>query len=91
MPENEYPAKIEVAAFSGYKVNERPLYFIVEERKIDVVNIIDRWYGEENDSYKVLADDGKTYLLKWNRALDQWFLVKTVESSENNQSKDLPR
>ncbi|MBW1912876.1 MAG: hypothetical protein JRI43_06905 [Deltaproteobacteria bacterium] len=73
---DEFPIKIEVAAYSGYKANERPLYFIINERKLDVVNIIDRWYGVEHDYYKVLADDGRLYLLKWNRIHDVWFLVK---------------
>ena len=40
MPGDKLPTKIEVVAFSGYKANERPLYFIVNERKLDVVNIL---------------------------------------------------
>jgi len=40
---------------------------------------LDRWYGEEHDYYKVLADDGKVYLIRWHRFLDSWFLVKVLE------------
>ena len=79
MSGDKLPTKIEVVSFSGYKANERPLYLIVNERKLDVVNIIDRWYGVEHDYYKVLADDGRVYLLRWHRMHDLWFLVKIID------------
>ncbi|MBW1729919.1 MAG: hypothetical protein JRH08_11225 [Deltaproteobacteria bacterium] len=71
--------KIEVAAYSGYKANERPLYFIVGNKKKVVKNLIDRWYGLEHDYFKVLADDSKVYLIKWHRSLDVWHLVQVSE------------
>lgn len=73
------PLRIEVVAYSGYKANERPLYFILNENKLGVVEVLDRWYGEEHDYFKVLADDGKVYLIRWHRLLDSWFLVKIME------------
>lgn len=79
MPEDTFPRKIEVTAYSGYKANERPLYFVLDERKLEVKDIIDRWYGVEHDYYKVVADDGKIYLLRWHRILDLWFVVKIME------------
>ena len=68
--------RIRVVSYSGYKANERPLYFFLENRKMEVRNIVDRWYGEENDYFKVLADDGRVYLIRWHRELDQWYLEK---------------
>jgi hypothetical protein len=44
-----------------------------------VQNIIDRWHGVEHDYFKVMADDGKVYFLKWNRILDLWVLEKIIE------------
>ncbi|MBN2033953.1 MAG: hypothetical protein JW836_11805 [Deltaproteobacteria bacterium] len=79
MREDNFPVKVEVAAYSGYKSNERPLYFIFNDRKLDVIDIIDRWYGVQHDYYKLLADDCKIYLLKWHRMHDLWFLVKIIE------------
>jgi hypothetical protein len=73
---------IEVVAYSGYKANERPLYFVLEQKKLSVVDVLDRWYGEEHDYYKVLADDGKVYLIRWRRFLDSWFLMKIIEKTE---------
>jgi hypothetical protein len=79
MSEEIPPKKIQVIAYSGYKANERPLYFIMDGRKLEVTELIDRWYGEEEDYFKVMADDGKVYLLRWQRVLDLWFVVKVVE------------
>ena len=68
--------KIEVTAYSGYKADERPVSFALRGERREVKEISDRWYGTEDDYFKVLADDGKTYLLRRHRCLDIWFLVK---------------
>jgi hypothetical protein len=74
-----FPKHIKVSAYSGYKANERPTAFAVDDQKHDVVDVIDRWYGQEHDYFKVLAEDGKVYLLRWHRILDLWFLVRVME------------
>ena len=79
MSVDSLPKRIEVLAYSGYKANERPLYFVLEDRKLEVQDIIDRWYGVEHDFFKVLAHDGKVYLLKWDRRCDVWFLERVTE------------
>ncbi len=70
--------KIEVVAYSGYKANERPMYFVLGAQKMEVKSILDRWYGPEHDYFKVLADNDREYIIKWNRILDAWFLVKIL-------------
>ncbi len=65
---------IEVEAYSGYKANERPLHFIVDHKRTNVVRVLDRWNGQDHDYFKVLADDGQVYVLKWHRSSDTWLL-----------------
>ncbi len=74
------PTKIEVNAYSGYKANERPLSFLYRQEKIEVEEVMDKWYGVESDYFKIRANDGKVYLIKWNRILDVWTLEKMIES-----------
>lgn len=81
MKPDELPRSIEVTAYSGYKADERPIAFAVDGRRHDVCHIIDRWYGLESDTFKVLADDGKIYLLSRDRLQDAWFLTKVMESA----------
>jgi len=71
--------RIEVDAYSGYKASERPICFVLDDKKLEVKEILDRWYGQDHDYFKVVADDGLTYLLKWHRFLDIWFLVKGTD------------
>jgi len=80
MSEENCPERIQVESYSGYKANERPTLFLLRSERIGVVDIIDRWYGADHDFFKVLADDGRVYLLKWQRFTDEWFLVMVVES-----------
>lgn len=79
MSEEKCPEKLQVQSYSGYKANERPTLFSLKDRRVGIVDIIDRWYGTDHDFFKVLADDGRVYLLKWHRFTDEWFLVKVVE------------
>ena len=75
----EFPKKIEVVAYSGYKANERPLYFVLDGERLHVREVIDKWYGVDHDYFKVEADDGKVYLLKWQRSMDLWFVEKILD------------
>ena len=71
---NSLPKQIKVMAYSGYKANERPIYLILDNRKIEVQKVIERHCELEHDSFRILADDGKEYLVKWNRESDIWTL-----------------
>lgn len=79
MGSNEFPRQVKVIAYSGYKADERPLAFVLGSRRLEVRDIADRWYGVEHDYFKVVADDGRIYLLRRHRHLDLWFVVKIME------------
>ncbi len=64
--------KIDVVTYSGYKANERPLSFKFKGKKLNVLEIINRWYGQEHDYFKIKASDNRIYILKWHRTLDFW-------------------
>ena len=68
--------RIDVVAYSGYKANERPLYFVLNHQKREVKEILERWYGQNHDYFKVLSDNGSVYLLKWLRFSDKGFVKK---------------
>ena len=71
--------KIDVVAYSGYRANERPMYIILGHSKVEVTEVLDRWFGQNHDYFKVLAGDGRSYLIKWHRSQDAWFLIKAIE------------
>ena len=84
MQQQQEGEKISVTAYSGYKANERPLSFNLGDQRREVKSLIDRWFGQEYDYFKVLADDDRVYLIKWHRDQDAWFLVKTMKKMETH-------
>lgn len=76
--------EVKVECYSGYKAQERPVRFSLGEKVLNVVEILDRWYGEDQDYFKLLADDGNTYLLRYDREFDRWELAMF-------QGKELPK
>lgn len=64
-----------VATYAGYKGEETPRSFIIRGRTHRVVEIVDRWYGENHAFFRVLADDGYRYVLRYEIEKGLWELV----------------
>lgn len=56
--------KLEVECYSGFKADERPVRFRLDERRYLIEEIVDQWYGTQDVFYKVRADDGSLYILR---------------------------
>ena len=68
--------KIRVDTYDGYRSGERPLRFHIGRKRREVVDVLDRWYGEDHDYFKVRADDGGVYVLRYHRDSDRWELMQ---------------
>lgn len=79
MESNEENKIIKVECYSGHKADERPVSFILDENKVMVDEIVDRWYSPECEYFKVLADDGNRYLLRCNFN-GEWVLEKASQA-----------
>ena len=64
--------RIEVETYDGFKGAERPVAFTWKGRRIECRKILDRWYGEDYEHFKVDGDDGRTYVLRYDRPHDRW-------------------
>ena len=67
--------KLEVECYSGFKADERPVRFRLDERQYLVEEIVEQWYGTQDD--KVRADDGNLYILRRETSTPEgaWHLV----------------
>ena len=79
MPE---PVPIKVECHSGYKADEYPVCFYREDRRYDIVEIIDRWYQGDRDPavpvsdyFKVGTNTGEQFILKHETRNDAWYLL----------------
>jgi hypothetical protein len=70
---------LKVECYSGYKADERPVSFVLGDKKLMVEKIIDQWRGPDHEYFKVLADDGKGYVLTRDHENGEWGLEKIFE------------
>ena len=77
-----YLEKIIVESYSGYKIHESPQVFTFREQRYIIEEVIDQWYEGYMKSdtpiinyFKVRADDGKNYLIRYDSYNDEWAIV----------------
>jgi len=63
---------LKVKTYSGYKADERPTNLIIDDKTLKVEKIIDQWRSPGCNCYKVLAENGKVYILKHDLVKDIW-------------------
>ena len=85
--------RVRVDAYAGHTANERPLRFTLGDRTIAVADVLDRWYGERERYFRVRAEDGDVYVLKYSDADDAWELVSFTRqgSQGTDPSRDIDK
>lgn len=63
---------VNVEALAGHRPDERPHAFYMKERRIGIQEILDRWDGDDHAYLKLRADDGFTYILRYDRGRAEW-------------------
>jgi len=69
---------VTVECYSGYNVNERPVAFVFQGERLEISEILDRWYegGIEPDRpivdyFKVKAEEN-IFVLRYESEIDEW-------------------
>jgi hypothetical protein len=65
---------VQVECYSGYRADERPLWFLLRGRPYQVEELEDRWYSPGAIYFRVRADDGNNYVLRHDEQQDVWTL-----------------
>ena len=68
------PTRLEVECYSGRKADERPVRFTMGEHVYIVEELLDQWYGPDDNYFKVQADDGNLYILRRRNSSGEWSL-----------------
>ena len=66
--------RVTVQTYAGYRGDERPISFSLEGRILRIIEIVDRWFDPDYNVFKMLADDGRIYLLRYDMNADNWEL-----------------
>jgi hypothetical protein len=73
---------IRVEAYSGYKANERPQQFMLDDEIYEIAAVLDQWYEPSAIYFKVQSIEGKTYLLRYDENEDEWTLQSGFDGDE---------
>lgn len=66
---------IRVECYAGYRDDQEPVAFWFGDRRVAVRALVDRWYSPTQRWFKVEAEDGDTYILRYDESGAQWELA----------------
>lgn len=66
------PMTVSVEYHPGHRGEEVPLAFCVGNRRIEIVEILDRWPGRDHRYFKVRGSDGDLYILRYDTPTGEW-------------------
>lgn len=72
--------EIRVECDAGYRGDQEPRAFWLGERRLEVVELADRWLSTEQRHYKVKAGDGDFYVLRYDEIRSVWELSAFTRS-----------
>lgn len=72
---NQKPLTIRVQCHAGYMGEETPRRFYIGTRPVKIVAIIDRWLAPDHRYFKVIGDDGGTYIIRHDTFNRSWELT----------------
>jgi hypothetical protein len=71
----EHYQGIQVHCYAGYRGEEEPRRFFLEELELEVVEILDRWLDPQHRYFKVRGGDGGVYMLRHDAKTGAWELT----------------
>ena len=80
----EQSTAIRVECYASYRAEESPRRSFLGKREIRVSEIIDRWLDPDYSYFKLRADDGGIYILRYDRAADTWQMTLFSSDMHND-------
>ena len=71
----ENTLRLTVQCYAGHRADEAPQRFFLGERKVEVIETLDRWLDPDHEYFKVRGDDQSVYILRHDVAPDRWELT----------------
>jgi len=76
---------IRVECYAGYRGEQEPRAFWLGERRLEALEILDRWLAPDHRYFKVKADDGNLYILRYDEACGEWDLGAYTSAASGAQ------
>jgi hypothetical protein len=66
---------VKVACYAGHRGEQTPRRLAIDGRSVELVEMLDCWFGPDHRYFKMAADDGAIYILRHDTAHDRWELT----------------
>ncbi len=76
---------VSVDCYAGYRGEETPVGFGHGDRRVEVLEILDRWLAPDHRYFKVRTADG-VYILRHDVASDRWEITLFERIAESTRS-----
>ncbi len=63
---------IRVECYAGYRGEETPRRFWIDQRLVTVCEVLDRWLAPDHHYFKVAGDDRNVYIIRFDVAAGRW-------------------
>lgn len=83
----ETSLEIRVASYAGYRGEQEPLRLWFDDRAVEVSEILDRWIAPDHRYFKMLGDDGCTYIIRHDTRTERWELTMFDRRAHATHSK----
>jgi hypothetical protein len=64
-----------VECYAGYRGEETPRAIRLGERRVEVLEVLDRWLAPDHRYFKLRGNDGATYIVRHDVASNEWELT----------------
>lgn len=75
---------IRVESYAGYRDEQEPRAFYLGERRVEVLEIVDRWADPNRRWFKCRADDGHSYVLRHDEQSGEWDIAAFTRSGHHS-------
>ncbi len=72
MAMNEDLLTVRAECYAGHRGEETPRAFWLNDRRVEVAEVLDRWLAPDHRYFKVRGDDGDVYILRHDPRADRW-------------------
>lgn len=81
---SEKEPRIRVECYAGAHAEEEPRRLFIGERKLEVIEVVDRWLEPAHRYFKVKCDDHGIYILRYDIELNRWALTMYDSGSRDD-------
>jgi hypothetical protein len=70
--------EVRVECYVGYRGEEAPRRFHLEDRAIEIIEVLARWTEPDARLFRVRGDDGRVYVLRRNEREECWDVTELM-------------